>query len=366
MKRITLLIAALLAFSLCASSCSKAGDPSVSGEAAGSALTVASGDSNIAVSEIDLSATPILISTENLAYLPLGSVITVDFGGLAPVSAELRDYVLSENGSLLYQTSDGGELYATPDFTLSDGSLTFALPFNYAVLFSSNSADYEKGAVRRGFIVTLELSDNSSVSYSFALSTDASANENPSNTAEALKNTVVTLSGTTDGASEFAAAYNSINLEEPITADQFVNITPGSMSGSSYSIFKNALDCSSYVFDGSTYVQLGKYYGGVGITSVARCSFSGGDEFIYSYSFGVGSHTSYIGWFHDGIDETLNLTADGTELVLLKIDDCDFFVCSAALTDQASYSVFTLTVDDYLYRVIDGGEGAPLMVNVEK
>ncbi|MDN4601485.1 hypothetical protein P5G61_09640 [Paenibacillus sp. F6_3S_P_1C] len=103
-------------------------------------------------------------------YVKIGETISIKFDNQksAPDSYELVDYVLTEKGEIKYKQPDLTKL--TMEFNSGTGS--FILPVNELTYASSNSEDYEPGAVLRGFRL-LSKWKNTTQEMSFIIKTDA-------------------------------------------------------------------------------------------------------------------------------------------------------------------------------------------------
>ncbi|MBT2286933.1 hypothetical protein J7E78_25775 [Paenibacillus polymyxa] len=110
----------------------------------------------------------------NVPYVKIGETISVKFNDQesAPDSYELVDYVLSEEGTMKYKQSDVTKLNVdfdneTASFVLTENVLTYA---------SSDSKDYEPGAVLRGMRLLCKWKDTTQ-EMAFVIRTDATQNE---------------------------------------------------------------------------------------------------------------------------------------------------------------------------------------------
>ncbi|WP_315794081.1 hypothetical protein [Paenibacillus sp. BIC5C1] len=103
-------------------------------------------------------------------YVKIGETISIKFDNQksAPDSYELLDYVLTEKGELKYKQPDLTKL--TMEFNSGTGS--FTLPVNELTFASSNSEDYEPGAVLRGFRLLCKWKDTTQ-EISFIIKTDS-------------------------------------------------------------------------------------------------------------------------------------------------------------------------------------------------
>jgi len=106
----------------------------------------------------------------NLPYVKLGESIQVTFHAKTtePGSYELLDYVLTEEGGVKYEKTEPTR--AKMEFDKGTGS--FTLKENMLIYASSNSKDYEPGAVLRGFRLLCEW-DHEIQEVAFVTRTDA-------------------------------------------------------------------------------------------------------------------------------------------------------------------------------------------------
>ncbi len=102
-------------------------------------------------------------------YVELGKRAVIDFGNYPPDTLKIQDYILNENGHSKYTYREILEI--TPK--IKKGKVSFDIGQHWAASLSSNSADYEKGAVIRGFRITCSWNDNA-CEYAFIIKTDAS------------------------------------------------------------------------------------------------------------------------------------------------------------------------------------------------
>lgn len=106
----------------------------------------------------------------SIPYAPLGETIQVYFGTTAPEFYELTEHLLKKDGTLKYKEN---RLQIT-DLKFNNGTGSFVLSPNLMAYLSSNSRDYEKGAVIRGFRLICKWGDDARQEYAFVIKTDAS------------------------------------------------------------------------------------------------------------------------------------------------------------------------------------------------
>ncbi|MBE9917791.1 hypothetical protein G8C92_27705 [Paenibacillus donghaensis] len=106
----------------------------------------------------------------DLPYVKLGEKIQVKFHDQTnePDSYELIDYVLTEEGKMKYA---GAELIR-PEMEFDKGTASFILKENMLAYASSDSKDYEPGAVLRGFRLLCKW-NNDTQEVTFVIRTDA-------------------------------------------------------------------------------------------------------------------------------------------------------------------------------------------------
>ena len=154
-------------------------DPVVSPDSTGAGVIEIETDSGVKLDWVrvddpsdDSEALTVLAAQNSLSdtpVVPLNSIISITFEGMQPDSVSLNDRVINTDGSQRF----GQEPEVVTLIKCEcDGSYNFALPINPAASASSNSRDYEPGAVIRGFTLTAA-NDAATVSYAFALHTDA-------------------------------------------------------------------------------------------------------------------------------------------------------------------------------------------------
>ncbi|WP_334072557.1 MULTISPECIES: hypothetical protein [Paenibacillus] len=106
----------------------------------------------------------------NLPYVKLGETIQVKFldQTVEPDSYELIDYVLTEEGRMKYEKTEP----LKPEVEFDKGTASFILKENMQAYASSNSKDYEHGAVLRGFRLLCKW-NNGTREVAFVIRTDA-------------------------------------------------------------------------------------------------------------------------------------------------------------------------------------------------
>lgn len=105
----------------------------------------------------------------NIKYIKIGEEIKIKFDKPFPDELILKDYILNEDGSKKYKNLKVEDL----GFELVDGDVSFILEANDSAIFSSNSKDYEDGAVIRGFEIILTYDNGNECEYGFIIKTDA-------------------------------------------------------------------------------------------------------------------------------------------------------------------------------------------------
>ncbi len=107
-----------------------------------------------------------------------------------------------------------------------------------------------------------------------------------------------TMEGTQDGVENFISLQKDYN--SGYDTDTCYNITPDYIQKSSnYQVFKYDTSCASFLlYEGDVY-QLGEWFGGFGVTSMALADLDGDQkqELYFTYSFGSGLHRSHAAYF---------------------------------------------------------------------
>ncbi len=122
-------------------------------------------------SKYDREDVLVSLSKDNnqIPYFELGKRIYISFEPeKAPDKIVLYDYILKEDGRPKYTDKETSEV----TFEFINNEATFILNENLSAMLSSNSKDYEKGAVLRGFKLVCNWGKNE-CEYGFLIKTDA-------------------------------------------------------------------------------------------------------------------------------------------------------------------------------------------------
>ncbi len=151
-------------------------------ELATSSITVAAGGSNIPAilqilnegqtantSEEALFKAILEDSEVSIPYVKLGESVQIQLDKEAPAAYELTDVLLREDGGYKYKMPADKPIV----IEFNSGSGSFVLKENISVFLSSNTRDYEPGAIIRGFKLTEQGDDGEKREYYFVLRTDA-------------------------------------------------------------------------------------------------------------------------------------------------------------------------------------------------
>jgi hypothetical protein len=103
-----------------------------------------------------------------IPYVKLGETIQIEFEDKALDSCELKDYILNKNGTLKFKQPNVEAI----DIKFINGTGSFILHENMLAFASSDSMDYEPGAIIRGFRITCNWEDINQ-DYEFIIRTDA-------------------------------------------------------------------------------------------------------------------------------------------------------------------------------------------------
>ncbi len=108
-------------------------------------------------------------SEVSIPYVKLGESVQIQLEKGASAVYELTDVLLREDGGYKYKMPDDKPLV----IEFSSGSGSFVLKENIAAFLSSNTKDYEPGAIIRGFKLTEQGDGGEKREYYFVLRTDA-------------------------------------------------------------------------------------------------------------------------------------------------------------------------------------------------
>jgi hypothetical protein len=105
----------------------------------------------------------------SIPYVKLGESVQIQLEKEGPAIYELRDVLLREDGGYKYKLPDDNPIV----MEFRSGSGSFVLKENLSAFLSSNTKDYEPGAIIRGFKLTEQGDDGEKREYYFVLRTDA-------------------------------------------------------------------------------------------------------------------------------------------------------------------------------------------------
>lgn len=140
------------------------------------------------------------------------------------------------------------------------------------------------------------------VLFALVLSTTGCIKEDPTTT-NALSIKAVSSELKIESSSNNVDAFLNINKNFPndYETDICYNITPYFIANNSdFSIFKYASSTASFLlFDDEIY-ELGAFFGGNGLTSMALCDLDKDNQYelYFTFSWGSGLHRSQIGYFN--------------------------------------------------------------------
>lgn len=107
-------------------------------------------------------------SKNKLPYIKQGEKIQIVFKGKMPDTVSLKEYILTEDGNVKYTDKEVKEI----PITFEDKKGEFDVLLNFAAFLSSNSKDYEPGALIRGYRLVCSWGENE-CEYGFIIRTDA-------------------------------------------------------------------------------------------------------------------------------------------------------------------------------------------------
>lgn len=134
-------------------------------------VVVSDGTDNIKIYENINDFTEIMdkVDKDDLVYVPDKKEISIKFNEEIPKDIHLLEYIIDENGNYKYSTD---EVEKSIDVSMNGDKASFKLEPNMATLFSSDSTDYDKGAVIKGYRMVCEWKDRKS-EYLFVIKSDA-------------------------------------------------------------------------------------------------------------------------------------------------------------------------------------------------
>lgn len=149
------------------------------------------------------------------------------------------------------------------------------------------------------------------------------------------------------------------NLTNDYANDICYNITPRFISDNSdYQIFKYAGSTASFLLYDDEVYELGIYFGGFGLTSVALGDLNQDNQYelYFTFSWGSGLHHSQIGYFNPSIKKVtvFDYSYFKNDLLLTTDDEKTLYVNEATFegdsfvdfTIKANKSVANITLED--------------------
>ncbi|MDF2909057.1 MAG: hypothetical protein K0R34_4378 [Herbinix sp.] len=140
------------------------------------------------------------------------------------------------------------------------------------------------------------------VLFAFVLSTTGCIKEDPTITNELSIKAVsseLKIESSSNKVDEFLD--KNINFPNDYETDICYNITPDFITNNSdFSIFKYASSTASFLLFNDEIYELGAYFGGNGLTSMALGDLDKDNQYelYYTFSWGSGLHRSQIGYFN--------------------------------------------------------------------
>lgn len=107
-------------------------------------------------------------SWEELPYISLNEIVTIEAENFQTEEFAVFDYILTRTGTIRYNE----KAVQTSVAPVKDGKATITLSTNLAVNLSSNSEDYLPGKTIRCFVIRTDI-ESSSFTFAFILRTDA-------------------------------------------------------------------------------------------------------------------------------------------------------------------------------------------------
>lgn len=107
-------------------------------------------------------------SLEELPYVSLNELITIEAENFQTKELAVFDYILTRTGTIRYND----KLVQSSVIPVNEGKATMNLSRNPAVNLSSNSEDYLPGKTIRCFVIRTDI-EGSSFAFAFILRTDA-------------------------------------------------------------------------------------------------------------------------------------------------------------------------------------------------